>query len=489
VVQSRRDQVHSYQFFLHRVISGLVARESDPAELPFRRLGGATLASVMVTVIALAAVGIYGLIVGGGATSWRSGNVVVVEKETATPFVYRDGRLYPTGTVVSARLVLERYAPVKQVSAKSLAGVPRGPHIGIVGAPAGLPATGRLLTGGWGLCSRTVADGRGGRMAVSLLSVGRPPSGSELDVGTAVLVRDTGSRSDLHLLWNNYRFPLRGTAVLLALGVGADRAVDVAPEWLDALPAGEPIGPLAVEGRGGPTSAFGEPRPQPPVLVGQVIEGPANSFHLVHADRLQPITPLQKDIVLADPATAAAYPGAEPQAREISTGVLANAQRRTGRDRTPAAPPDTRPRILTLTPADQRDDAMCASFAPGRFTPTVLAGARLPETGALATGVQSGDGGLLADLVTIEPGRAALVEAMSSPDAPSGTVHLVTDQGLRFGLASREVAGMLGYRPTQLVRLPASLLDRLPAGPALDPAAAKRPVAHVNPVQSPSGGR
>ena len=47
-MQSRRDQIHSYQFFMHRVVSGLVTREADPRELPFGRLGGAALGSVMV---------------------------------------------------------------------------------------------------------------------------------------------------------------------------------------------------------------------------------------------------------------------------------------------------------------------------------------------------------------------------------------------------------------------------------------------------------
>ena len=43
-------------------------------------------------------------------------------------------------------------------------------------------------------------------------------------------------------------------------------------------------------------------------------------------------------------------------------------------------------------------------------------------------------------------------------------------------LSGPEVAVMLGYAKVRAVRLPAGLVVRLPAGPALDPAAAKRPV-------------
>src|SRR5688572_19605649 len=143
-MQSRRDQIHSYQFFLHRVISGLVAREADPAELPFRRLGGAALGSVMIAVLALAAVGVYGLVVGGGATSWRAGTFVIVEKETGTRYIYRDGYLHPVLNFASARLVLGQPAPAKMVSAKSLVGVARGAALGIPGAPDALPDRGRL---------------------------------------------------------------------------------------------------------------------------------------------------------------------------------------------------------------------------------------------------------------------------------------------------------------------------------------------------------
>ncbi|MEN3308214.1 MAG: hypothetical protein V7603_4416, partial [Micromonosporaceae bacterium] len=38
---SRRDQLQSYQFLIHRVISALVMRETDPAESPLRRGVGA----------------------------------------------------------------------------------------------------------------------------------------------------------------------------------------------------------------------------------------------------------------------------------------------------------------------------------------------------------------------------------------------------------------------------------------------------------------
>jgi hypothetical protein len=78
--------------------------------------------------------------------------------------------------------------------------------------------------------------------------------------------------------------------------------------------------------------------------------------------------------------------------------------------------------------------------------------------------------------VVIQPGFGALVEALPSPSAPSGTLNLVTDLGVRYPLSSTDVPAMLGYGSATPVRLPVSLVVRLPSGPALDPESAKRPV-------------
>jgi hypothetical protein len=76
----------------------------------------------------------------------------------------------------------------------------------------------------------------------------------------------------------------------------------------------------------------------------------------------------------------------------------------------------------------------------------------------------------------VDAGRGAVVEAMASPDATSGTLVLVTDLGIRYVVPSREALAALGYGTAQPVRLPALLVARLPEGPALDPAAAAQPI-------------
>ena len=73
---SRQDQLHSYQFTVQRVVSALVAGDTDPARPPFRRAAGGILAGVLLGALTLAAVAVYGVLAPGGGTGWRDGNSV-----------------------------------------------------------------------------------------------------------------------------------------------------------------------------------------------------------------------------------------------------------------------------------------------------------------------------------------------------------------------------------------------------------------------------
>jgi hypothetical protein len=86
-----------------------------------------------------------------------------------------------------------------------------------------------------------------------------------------------------------------------------------------------------------------------------------------------------------------------------------------------------------------------------------------------------GSVGLAAQWIAVPPGRGAVVEALASPSAPSGALAVVTDQGLRFPIPSREVLSSLGFGDVRPLRLPAGLVALVPSGPALDPAAAVQP--------------
>src|SRR5882672_10289371 len=110
---SRSDQLQSHQFLLQRVVGALAMRDPDPVSSPTRRIGGALFASVMVAVLAVAAVGVYGVIRPAPGNGWRTGDALVIEEETGARFVYRAGVLHPVANYASALLILGAAAPTR----------------------------------------------------------------------------------------------------------------------------------------------------------------------------------------------------------------------------------------------------------------------------------------------------------------------------------------------------------------------------------------
>src|SRR5690242_2782801 len=172
---SRSDQLHSHQFALQRAVGALAMRDPDQVSSPLRRIGGAVFASVMLAVLAVAAVGVYGVLRPGSGSAWRNGGSIIIEKESGARFVYIDGTLYPVLNSTSAMLILGTGQAV-QVSRKDLVDVPRGTPMGIVGAPDPLPGPDQLTTGAWAVCSRAERQpGSSTTVVASVLRIGSVP--------------------------------------------------------------------------------------------------------------------------------------------------------------------------------------------------------------------------------------------------------------------------------------------------------------------------
>jgi hypothetical protein len=84
-------------------------------------------------------------------------------------------------------------------------------------------------------------------------------------------------------------------------------------------------------------------------------------------------------------------------------------------------------------------------------------------------------GSAVADEVFVPPGRGALVAAAASPQVPGGSLHLVTESGMRHAVPAEALAA-LGYDGVTPVQVPAGVLALLPSGAALDPQAARTPL-------------
>ncbi|MFD0205966.1 MULTISPECIES: type VII secretion protein EccB [Saccharothrix] len=463
---SNRDQLQAQQFLLQRVVSALVTGETDPEQPPFRRSVVAAFGGIAIAVVVLAGFGVYGMVSPGGSTAWR-GEVVVVEEETGARHVYLDGRLHPVANYVSALLALGKHAPTRTVSRESLAGVPRGPRIGIEDAPDSLPDPDRLLTTGWTMCSQPRPDVTGATVNDSVLVVGGGvPGGRSLD-DRALLV-DVPDTGDQYLLWRGFRHRIKqADTVAVGLALRSEPRARVGSSMVDVLPAGEPIAPIALPDIGAESKAV------PGARIGRLFavetSGGAVQHYLAEAEVLRPISELQYDIQRAFQPTAQAYDGGQPFGLPLGLVVAGQARQGPPVAIGPGKPPTARPEFAA---AD--GSVLCAAFDGAGSPPTLVADPDLPAPDPLttATARRTETGTPLADRVIVPPGRAAVVEVMPGPDAPVGTVVLVTDQGRAHPLAQREVLEVLGYKGFTPVRLPVSLVARVPHGSPLDPVTA-----------------
>jgi type VII secretion protein EccB len=329
------------------------------------------------------------------------------------------------------------------VARRSLAGVPRGPLLGIPGAPDALPLRRDLVRGPWAVCSVSGTTPR------SVVLAGAAPSGTGVgDAGVLVSTSDGA----VHLVWRGRRATVREPATVLQMLVWSTPAAVAAP-LVNALPVAADIARVPVTGRGQPFPFV------PGARIGQVFLVDGRQHAVALAAGLAPVTPFQAALLVGDPATVERVRQTGPT--PLSPGEFAALPRTTLPGAWDGLPTEV-PRLVAPGAG-----ALCA-VAGGE----VVAGAA-PPRGAAVVGTSAG----LADEVRLPPGRGAVVAARPSPDSPDGVLYLVTDLGVRHPLPSAEVLPVLGYAGVTPVPVPAEIVALLPTGPGLYPQAARTPVS------------
>ncbi|MDA3648596.1 type VII secretion protein EccB [Saccharopolyspora indica] len=466
---NRRDQLHAYQFMMQRVVSALMVRETDPELTPLRRGVGAAFAGVMVMVLVAAGFGVYGVFTGIGGNAWQAEGAVVVERETGASYVYRQGALQPTLNFASAKLVAGKAdAKVHRVSGKTLAGVPRRAAIGIPGAPDSLPEAKFANKDGWTMCSVPGNNPAGGHITTSTLFAGGSLAGGTPLEERAVLARDTKDHMN-YLIWRNHRYRIVGSPddsvkpeqVIRAIFGPQAVVLEAGTAWLNGLPAGQDIAPIAVDDFGAPSTVL------PGHEVGDLVHhpiGPREQYYLVRPEGIAPLTELQVRIVRGQyPVEPVAIAPSVANSAPVSDALAAPS----GESAKPADVPELAPAPVS------RRDTLCARTSDAAAAPEITVGGNADVLDAgIRTSAETSDGTKLADQVLVPPGTVVIVRAKSSATDPAGAYQVVTDLGLRFPVPSEEVLALLGYTPADAVSMPAELVKRIPAGPTLDPAAA-----------------
>jgi type VII secretion protein EccB len=437
-----------------RILSAFVMRETDPAQSPLRRGVGAVFAGVMIAVMVAAGFGVIGIITKTGSNNWRTDGAVVVEKETGASFLYDSGVLHPMLNYTSAVLAAGKSTTVFHEASNSLAGVPRGTTLGIPQAPDSLPARDKLLHGPWTVCTVAVSTNR---TQVTLL-VGQAPQGGRAPGADGLLVADKDGNT--YLVWQGRRYGIQQPKIVVAALFGAVTPIPVGGAWLNGLTPGADIKTLTINGKGTASASVRGRK------VGDLVRaqtGTVDQYYVVLNDGLAPLNELQTAIYKGQIATDAtdipvSEPASVPQSKQLPfpTGD--------------GAPPTKAPTLVTQVSATQQ---LCAATTQVGTLPAITIGASIDQAGAgVDTSSTSDTGSQLADRVVVPGGHVALVLAVETADATTGAYYLVTDAGRRYAVVSDAALTALGFVPADAVKVLSSLLLRIPAGPALDPAAA-----------------
>ncbi|MGL5928499.1 MAG: type VII secretion protein EccB [Dermatophilaceae bacterium] len=457
---SQREQLTSHQFQRRRLVRSLVVSDPESVERPDKRLVVSIVVGAVVGALALAVMAVVGIIRPGSSQSWKSGDAIILEKETGTRYILsEDGVLQPAVNFSSAVLALGGRDKVVSVSRKSLDGVPRGAPFGIPGAPDALPADDDLIAGPWTACSQAAVDGRGSGPSVTV-DLGRDPDGAPLAAGTGVLVQAAGTKEQ-YLLVGGRRHLVVSTAVLTALGWPQEQPLPVGPAWIDSVPAGGDLRFLAVAGEGQPGPAVAGR----PAALGQVFElegtDGARRFWVLTRDGLADIPATAAVLYLANPNAPAGEP-VRLTAQQAGSAPLA------ARSGPGAELPNVVPRA-----ADRPEGpalAVCATAVAGRgdVTELRLTGPAFTGGGPGVPAGPRGEGASPADAVRVQAGSGALVVPAGGEGVAA--TFLVTDQGSKYPLASTDTVAALGFDDgTEATAVPAAILALLPTGPTLDP--------------------
>ncbi|AFM20640.1 Protein of unknown function (DUF690) (plasmid) [Mycolicibacterium chubuense NBB4] len=401
---------------------------------------------------------------------------IVADRKLGTVFVSVDGRLHPAFNLISAWLIAGQPAEPTFVSPDDLAKWPRGPLVGIEGAPTEPPQVLTPEVSRWAVCD-TASDTMSGRPVITGIN-GELTLGDrarEVTGDTAIVGSFNGQA---YVIANGVRMPvdLTDRAVVEPLGLQtAGSPVELSRAMVDALPAGRPLLVPSVPGSGAPSAVnLGTPAPvlNGSVVVSQDVASGKDQFYVVLADGVQPVSSVVAAMLRQRDSFGI------PQPPRIAPDVLGDVAVRSVLDVTgyPDAP---------LTVVDWRaEPVLCVAWERGatdrQARQRFLVGRALPvraeqESHLVPLVVGSQDQGKQADQVLLADRPATWVSTTgaNADSTRRETLWLISESGARYGVPFDDDAlQALGLKNTAPRLAPWPLLRVWPAGPELSRQAA-----------------
>ena len=399
---------------------------------------------------------------------------IVADRKLGTVFVSVDGRLHPALNLVSAWLIAGEPAEPTFVSPDDLAKWPRGPLVGIEGAPTEPP---RVLTpevSRWAVCD-TAPESMSARPVVTGINGELTMGDRAREVGSDMAVLGTFD-GQAYVVANGLRMPvdLTDRAVVAPLGLDdAGPPVELSQAMVDALPAGRPLVVPPVPGAGQPsTVGLGAPLLIGSVVVSQDVASGDDQFYVVLADGVQPVS----SVVAAMLRQRDSFGTSQPP--RISPDILGDVPVREVLD-------------VTRYPTDplnvvnwRAEPVLCVAWERGatdrQARQRLLVGRALPvtpeqEAHLVPLVVAGEDQGTLADQILLAENPATWVSTTgASPESlRRETLWLISESGARYGVPfDEEALQALGLKNVAPRLAPWPLLRVWPAGPELSRQAA-----------------
>lgn len=444
-MQTQRDHVHAHTFMMGRLSSALTLGDPTSAEIPGKRAQNGLLIGIVLMVLVVAGFAVYGWIVPGGSRAYRQNGAILVEKESGSRYIYRDGVLYPTANLASAMLLQGSSAKVVLISKKSLKDLPRGRTVGIAGAPAEVPAPAELSTGPWLTCPAP-----SGRLGVNL-----DPRAQAAPLPDARYTVARGPDGTTYLITRTQKHRIGDPAALLALGAGNARPVGVPATWLGWLPDGPAIAPAKIDGAGTAGPRVGG-RPHQVGTLFRLRSGAGEEqFFVLRRDGL---APMSRTEFLLSAAAGRQAPV------DLAAADVVHAER-SADDSLLTRLPD----LTGLRPEDPGGRMLCLQQRP-RWPDTFTSTAAFVPRSSSAVD----DRGRTS--IRVRPGSGLLVTPGPVPSQGTPVLFFVSEQGVAYRLGDTGAAGALKFGGLPAVPLPAALLEALPQGPVLTTSA---PSGHV----------
>ncbi|WP_444309138.1 type VII secretion protein EccB, partial [Mycobacterium marinum] len=464
---STRVQVSGHMFFARRAVLAMTRRRVRMEAEPGRRQSMALLAGVTTTAMLCLGALFWSLVRPAGSAGQAR---IVADQDSGALYVRVGDRLYPALNLSSARLIAGESSSPVRVRRSEIDAHPRGPLVGIAGAPQDMTVTSPGRSS-WLVCDEiTKALGTAAPEPVTVTVIdGQPDLGPRRHVlgPDDALVRRYGD--EVWLIRDGRRSLINqgARAVLLALGLGEDAVSGSRPmsrALLDAVPVGPELSVPVIPGAGLPAWFAGAPGP-----VGTVVSTPQvggqTAYSVVLTDGVQPVSPVVAQVLQnAGPAGATMPVVAGPVLAKLPVVHMLDL----------SAFPPAPPRVVD----SQLNPAACWHWekvnGESMAITSVIAGPSIPVAEAQAVKVvdlvKSPGAQMQTERVYLGPDYANFVVSTGNSPAASTVESLwwISESGVRFGVPREEdtlnALGLKKYSPNSA---PWAALRLLAGGPAL----------------------